>query len=105
MKRQLNAGRQMSLALAFTGAAAIALLISSAQSTWASDSDEASDVKKSPGDGADPHRFDIAGMDRTELTRAFAGQLTVLPDAPRKEIVFIDPSVPEREKLIHSIGR
>ena len=109
MNRRMTAGRQASLALAFTGVAAIALLLSSAQSSWASDSGDPSDFNRSPDDGPESHRFDICGMDRSELTRAFAGQLTVLPEAqavqPDREIVFIDPGVPERAKLLRSISK
>ena len=110
MKRSSHAGRQLKWALTLTGTAAIGLLLSSARSAWAADSDDVTDLKRSPNDDSDTHRFDIRGMDRRELTRAFAGQLTIAPQpaAPPKsdkEIVFIDPGVPEREKLIRSIGK
>jgi len=107
--RSNGALRRMSLALAFSGCVAVGLIVASARASDAAEDDlDAGDTRDDLGDS---HTFDINGMDRTELTRAFAGQLTVLPnfnstsqDIVRKEIVFIDPGVPEREKLIRSIG-
>src|ERR1041385_293126 len=106
----LNRLRKMPLALLFAGLATLVMLISQEQ---VSAEEGSGKPDKAPGDRDDAHNFDIRGMDRTELTRAFAGQLTIVPQAvslrddathkltasaTRKEIVFIDPGVPEREK-------
>lgn len=72
---------RVSVALAFAICVAIGLIIAGTRSAQASENEDGYNFNKLPDGLGDSHSFDVSGMDRGELSRAFAGQLTVVAQA------------------------